>query len=103
MHKTLISGSLALGIGMGAPGIFVPGALAEPGEVQHGAPTAWIPESNRHPAEEVGLTAHTNLHGLSLADKKGAQRQGAPYSGYYYETPASLACVYGLNTTYAPN
>ena len=98
MHKTLISGCLALGIGVIAPGILSPCALAQPSPAQHGAPSRWIPDSNKQGPADVGINAHTNMAVLSLADRGGIRPQGAPYAGYFYETPSSLACVYGLVT-----
>jgi hypothetical protein len=63
-------------------------------------------------AQDIGKRAHTNLKVLVAPSTNGAAiappRLGGvtpglvtpngspPFSGYYYETPASLACVYGL-------
>jgi kumamolisin len=51
---------------------------------------------------------HTHLLGLTLPNRaptppvasrrSGLSPDAVPYRGYYYETPASLACVYGLTT-----
>src|SRR5208282_3189532 len=98
MHKTLISGCLALGIGVIAPSILSPCALAQPSPAQHVAPSRWIPDSNKQGPADVGFNSHTNMVVLSLADRGGIRPQGAPYAGYFYETPSSLACVYGLVT-----
>ena len=98
MHKTLISGCLALGIGVIAPSILSPCALAQPSPAQHVAPSRWIPDSNKQGPADVGSNSHTNMVVLSLADRSGNRPQGAPYAGYFYETPSSLACVYGLVT-----
>ncbi len=98
MHKTLISGCLALGIGVIAPSILSPCALAQPSPAQHGAPSRWIPDSNKQGPADVGFNSHTNMVVLSLADRSSIRPQGAPYAGYFYETPSSLACVYGLIT-----
>jgi subtilase family serine protease len=56
----------------------------------------------------VGLQAHTNVIGVLLPQANarpskpsasgGLTPQTAPLSGYYYETPSSLACVYGFIT-----
>jgi kumamolisin len=51
-----------------------------------------IPESSRANPEDAGVRMHTNVR----------YRAGytpdelPPFSGYGYETPASLACIYGL-------
>ncbi len=54
----------------------------------------------------MGARVHTLLHALRLPVEGAAppkisakgliQPQTAPYSGYFYETPQSLACIYGL-------
>ncbi len=64
-----------------------------------------IPPSSIATPEDRGVRAHTNtryIPGSALAPRN-AQGQpsepsplGVPYSGYGYETPASLACLYGL-------
>ena len=58
--------------------------------------------------EHIGLRAHTNLKmfvpaaGMdnarppSFSGEASAQASGPPMQGYFYETPASLACVYKL-------
>ncbi len=65
-----------------------------------------VPSSNNQKPSDVAVNAHTNILGLVLAEagatpSKGSMTGGltpetAPYSGYYYETPSSLACVYGF-------
>ncbi len=55
------------------------------------------PDSSIEKATDLGKRAHTNIR-LFIPAKplQNAQPLGAPYSGYAYETPASLGCVYGL-------
>jgi kumamolisin len=57
----------------------------------------FTPDSSIEKPSDLGKRAHTNLQ-LFLPTKamKNAQPLGPPYSGYGYETPASLGCVYGL-------
>jgi len=69
-----------------------------------------IPDSSIERAEDVGYRMHTNTQIFVPADrgKWGAEPNGLalpditqavvgpPFSGYAYETPASIACVYGL-------
>ena len=64
------------------------------------------PESSIEQPEHVGVRAHTNYKtfvpnaGLASPQKSSlevpAQAGGPPYAGYFYETPASLGCVYQL-------
>jgi kumamolisin len=80
------------------------GALAEGrppgGQVQ-------IPPSSLEDPAKIGLSAHTNIRvfvpqgGLGAARppspaQKASPEQGPPFSGYLFETPASLACIYNL-------
>ena len=56
------------------------------------------PSSVQHP-EDLGRRAHTNILILKPEnDFKQVQSNayGPPYSGYFYETPASLACLYQI-------
>ncbi len=66
-----------------------------------------IPDSSVEQPDQIGLSAHTNIKifmpdagpatALSVAPSRGAApQQGPPYAGYFYETPASLGCVYNL-------
>src|SRR5271166_733951 len=73
-----------------------------------------IPDSSIEAPEHVGLRAHTNLKmfvpsaGPLAAQRSparpetGPQLNGPPYGGYFYETPASLACVYQLVSPQEP-
>jgi kumamolisin len=69
-----------------------------------------IPDSSIEQPEHIGLVAHTNFkmffpnagdmanalpHPLSHQAKPEI---GPPYAGYFFETPASLGCVYKLVT-----
>src|SRR5271166_2185726 len=113
MRKRPLNRSLALGIGIG---MLVAGALSTGASAQlapsnapaHGAPTYWSPESNMQKPANVGIRVHTNVIGVLLPHANvrpskpsasgGLTPQTAPLSGYYYETPSSLACVYGFVT-----
>jgi|SRR5579862_7071286 len=72
-----------------------------------------IPESNIERVEDVGVRAHTNYRIFVPADleRHGAAPGsyalpeitppppvGPPASGYAFETPSSIACLYGLVT-----
>jgi subtilase family serine protease len=64
------------------------------------------PESSIEQPEHHGVRAHTNYKmfvpnaGMASAQQSSleepAQASGPPYAGYFYETPASLGCVYQL-------
>jgi kumamolisin len=57
----------------------------------------FVPNSSIEKPTDVGRFAHTNIQVFLPADApRRAQIAGPPYPGYAYETPASLACVYGL-------
>jgi subtilase family serine protease len=65
-----------------------------------------IPPSSVGRPEDRGVRAHTNTRfippsALTSPNSQGqtpepSPQGGPPYSGYGYETPASLACLYGL-------
>ena len=72
-----------------------------------------VPESNLERAEDVGVRVHTNYEifvPLDLARHGAASGSyafpeltppppvGPPFAGYAFETPSSIACLYGLVT-----
>jgi kumamolisin len=60
----------------------------------------FIPDSSIERTSDVGQRAHTNIRlFLPTEPPKNAQPLGPPFAGYAFETPASLACVYGLTST----
>jgi kumamolisin len=55
------------------------------------------PDSSIAKPSDLAKRAHTNIRlFLPAQPMQNAQPQGPPYSGYAYETPASLGCLYGL-------
>lgn len=75
-----------------------------------------IPDSSIERPEDVGYRMHTNTrifvpadrakwgadpNGLALPDVTGLAPVGPPAPGYAVETPASIACLYGLVTKVA--
>lgn len=57
------------------------------------------PSSSIEMPLDIGKRAHTNIRVFLPSEiLRNAQTSGPPYAGYAYETPASLACVYGLVT-----
>jgi len=62
-----------------------------------GTNSVTIPASSIAKSSDVGVRAHTNVRFLSPANFSGApQFGGPPYPGYFYEDPASIACIYNL-------
>ena len=56
-----------------------------------------IPSSSIASPTDAGVRAHTNVRFLSPANFSGApQFGGPPFPGYFYEDPASIACIYNL-------
>lgn len=58
-----------------------------------------VPNSSIEKPTDIGRFAHTNIQVFLPNELRNEQTLGPPYAGYAYETPASLACVYGLVTT----
>jgi len=69
-----------------------------------GRGTVVIPASSIEHPEDIGVRSHTNFRifvpseGPAAMQNKGAKPQsaGPPFPGYFFETPASMACVYGF-------
>lgn len=93
---------LAGGIALGIPTADAanPEAPRRGGQVQ-------IPGSSIEEPGQVGVAAHTNIKLFVLGSGVGAAlppsrsqgltpQQGPPAAGYFFETPASLGCVYNL-------
>ncbi|MGA8103040.1 MAG: hypothetical protein WB869_12845, partial [Candidatus Acidiferrales bacterium] len=85
--------------------------LAQPAPAQNVSPGSAIvtPESSVERPEDLGVRAHTNIllvvprGGLPGSQFESIQPQEAPpYPGFFYETPASLACIYHLVRTSVP-
>jgi len=80
-------------------GLCVFGLLSLPGSAQlhKVGGKVVIPESSVSVPADVGVRAHTNIRRFVPAQVlEGRQSFGPPYSGYGYETPASLGCVYRI-------
>ncbi len=106
MRKTSLSRFLAIGAGIVVSGILsgsVSGQVHQNSYRPNGAPAFWHPESNKQEPADVGFRAHTNVIGVILPDiSKTPVRPDSltpkafSLAGYNFETPGSLACVYGL-------
>jgi len=71
-----------------------------PAQMRPASGNVVTPDSSIERSTDIGMRAHTNIHVfLPTKPMKEVKPFGAPYSGYSYETPESLACVYGLVKT----
>jgi kumamolisin len=87
-----------------AVGVFAPGSAYSEFAARGGY--AVRPDSSIEQPEQIGRSAHTNFQFFVPNAGKAAeqfthevtpeQTGGPPFAGYFYETPASLACVYNL-------
>lgn len=76
--------------------LLVSGTLAA-AQVKATSGKVLVPDSSIEKPTDIGRAAHTNIQVfLPKEVLRDEQTSGPPYAGYAYETPASLACVYGL-------
>jgi kumamolisin len=67
-----------------------------------------IPDTSIEHADHIGRVAHTNTKifvptgGMDNIHPGGGGREITPGSSYFYETPASLGCVYRLTSVASP-
>ena len=77
--------------------MFLPLAVLATAQIRPVAGKVLVPDSSIEKPGDVGRVAHTNVQVFLPAEPLlREQTVGPPYMGYAYETPASLACVYGL-------
>ena len=92
------AGAVVLGV--------LPASAANPRDGWRGGQVE-IPGSSVEQPGQVGVRAHTNIKifvpggGIGTAlprlpSGRATPRHGPPLTGYFFETPASLGCVYGL-------
>ena len=68
-----------------------------PAQIRPVSGKVFTPDSSIERLSDIGKRAHTNVKlFLPTEPMKNSQPLGPPFSGYAYETPASLGCVYGL-------
>jgi subtilase family serine protease len=88
--------------GPGSPIVVSEGSKPSPVHYPSAPGTLVIPESSKLQTVPAGhyFAAHTNVELFIPAGlpESSSTPTGVPYSGYGYETPESLACVYGLVT-----
>lgn len=78
---------------------FAPTALAQMAEHRHIQSAVTIPPSSLAKPGDAGVRAHTNIRYLAIGAMTGEpQASGPPFAGYLYETPASIACIYGIRS-----
>jgi len=75
-----------------------PAAAQEPGRRP---PRVTVPKSSQELPGDVGRRFHTHLlilgsGAVQPAGELSPQTVGPPFPGYFFETPASLACIYNL-------
>jgi subtilase family serine protease len=72
-------------------------ASLAPAQIRPASGKVFTPDSSIERRSDIGMRAHTNIHVfLPTKPLQNVRSFGAPYSGYAYETPASLGCVYSL-------
>ena len=104
MRKTSLGRFLAIGAGIVVSSILsssVSGQFNQKASSSHGALGYVHPESGKRKSADIGSSAHTHIVGVTLAQKNSGSWGGTggfspQNSGYLFETPASLACVYRL-------
>jgi hypothetical protein len=94
----IVTALLPLGSSLVLAGFSAGAADAQPW--RHGGHVV-LPDSSVEHSGQIGFSAHTNLKLFEPDDVSpdahaANPENGPPFSGYLYETPASLACVYNL-------
>src|SRR5579863_1433864 len=77
-----------------ASSLFIGGAIFAPAQSSHAARVLTPQSSVAGPA---GQTFNTNLQILQTEFTGTPQPAGVPFPGTFYNSPASLACIYGLS------
>ncbi len=81
---------------LAAPAMFMACILAT-AQARPAGGKVLVPDSSIERTADIGRFAHTNVRVFAPTFAPlTKQVVGPPYAGYAYETPASLACVYGL-------
>jgi subtilase family serine protease len=64
--------------------------------VAFGQSSVTIPHSSIARPSDAGVRSHTNIQIMAAPTGARAPNGGPPFSGLFYEDPASLACIYSL-------
>ena len=92
-----LPGSAAVALALGLALAALPAAGQMIGKRQPSSPrTVVIPTASKSVSSDLGLRSHANVRFLS--NPSASPNEAPPFSGYAYETPASLACVYRMVT-----
>jgi len=79
-------------------------ALAACWGITASAQTIIIPPSSTSKPSDAGVVAHTNIQIVGTPANFTAPRApngGPPFAGYFFEDPASLACIYKLTFSFS--
>lgn len=111
--KTIVATSCLLSLAIAAPLAGAQSADFLTGRLRSGGHTI-LPPSSKQTNDDIGLRARTNYKLFVPAGRDGngfgtnevkangtADDTASPVTGYYAETPESLACVYGLRSVNA--
>jgi kumamolisin len=84
-------------LSIAAPTVLLVCTSLAPAQIRPASGKVFTPDSSIEKPSDIGKRSHTNIK-LFLPNEpmREAQPLGPPFSGYAYETPASLGCVYGL-------
>jgi kumamolisin len=84
-------------LSLAAPTVLLVFTSLAPAQIRPVSGKVFTPDSSIEKPSDIGKRVHTNIK-LFLPNEpmKNSQPLGPPFSGYAYETPASLGCVYGL-------
>ena len=83
-----------------ATALFSCAVVSAAAQVLPAPPSVTVPPSSIAGPNDTGSRFHTNLEFLSLA-KGAVTPNGPPFPGAAYNTPSSIACVYGLQPAVA--
>jgi kumamolisin len=92
MQRTKLRAVFATALWLAAPGLAI-AQYANP------ASSIIVPSSSIALRSDAGIRAHTNVQVIlpATGPQKPAQAPGLPpFPGFLYQTPASIACIYGL-------
>jgi kumamolisin len=95
-QKAIIVGGGPIKVGSGSAAASGPGFTAA-----HLAGQVLVPASSHPAPADRGKKAHTNVRFITPSGNAANPLFPPPFSGYPYETPASLACLYSLVTPVA--
>jgi kumamolisin len=87
---------MLFGFAMSTSAQIVPPVKVVPNPINPGGGTVIHPQSSAEKPGDAGVRAHTNVQVLMPNSGLPSPYETPPFPGYFYETPASLACLYNL-------